>query len=160
MGSVRHRLEPAIRRPLLLTAGWALLGSAACLTMFVTSTIPPTPTGRDIPLWLQLTGTLLSITMIPACAVIPVPLLVLVRRLPRASTNWAAALVIAGTAGLAIESLFIWRLVRFLATPYSNMATPSWHALCFGIGYLVAGVAMTLILAGAGWSARHEPAGA
>jgi hypothetical protein len=40
-------------------------------------------------------------------------------------------------------------LVRNLSTPLANLPDPSWHALYFGIGYFVVGMAMTLTLAGA-----------
>jgi hypothetical protein len=52
----------------------------------------------------------------------------------------------------------MWRLVRNLTTPYANLPVPSWHALFFGIGYLVVSVAMLLVLAGAGRSARNSAA--
>lgn len=94
--------------------------------------------------------------MIPACALIPLPLLISVRRLLRrrirASRNWVAAWTIAASAGVAIEGTFMWRLAENLTTPFANLPTPSWHALYFGVGYLAVGIGMALALAGAGWS--------
>lgn len=151
----------SLQRPLVLTLLWALLASAACLTTFTISTIPaPTPDGRDIPFWLDCCEALLAVAMIPACALIPLPLLVSVRRLLRkrirTSRNWIAAWTIAASAGVAIEGLFMWRLVRNLTTPFANLPIPSWHALYFGVGYLAVGIGMALALTGAGWSARKN----
>ena len=160
---MRNDLSPALRRRLALTLSWALLGSVACLTTFAISTIPipaPWPDGRDIPFWLECSEALLAIAMIPACALIPVPLLISGRRLLRgrirASRNWTFAWTITASAGVAIEGLFVWRLVRNLSTPFANLPAPSWHALYFGVGYFVVGIAMTLALAGAGWSATDN----
>lgn len=158
MRAVRNGLGLNLRRPLVLTLAWALLASAACLTTFAISTLPaPMPDGRDIPFWLECCEALLAGVIIPACALIPLPLLLSVRRLLRSqirvSGNWVAAWTIAASAGVGIEALFMWRLVKNLATPYANLPTPSWHALDFGVGYLAVGVGMALALAGAGWSA-------
>ena len=144
-----------------MTLAWALLASAACLTTFAISTIAaPMPDGRTIPVWLECGEALLGVTMIPVCALIPVPLLlhgrgVLGRRI-RASPVWVTFWTIAASAAVAIECLFLWRLVRNLATPFANLPNPSWHAVYFGIGYLVVGLAMMVILAGAGRSARKS----
>jgi hypothetical protein len=99
------RLEPAIRRDLLLTAGWALLASAACFATFAVSTFPaPMPAGRNVPTWLWCTEGLLAVTMIPACALTPLPLLTSVRRHLRthirAPGEWVAAWTIAASAGV------------------------------------------------------------
>ncbi len=156
----RYQFEPVVGRPLLLVAGWALLGSAACLTTFAISTIPaPLPEGRDIPTWLEGAELLLAIAMIPACALIPVPLLAFARRLRRGpvrvSRSWVAAWVVVTSSGAAVEGLFVWRLVRFIAAPFANLPAPSWHALYFGMGYLLTGTAMMLTLAGVSRSARR-----
>jgi hypothetical protein len=161
MRVLRSYLGTALELPVVLTLAWALLAVAACVTTFAISTIPaPTPDGRDIPLWLECCEALLAITMIPACALIPVPLLIYVRRLLRrrirVSHGWVAAWNIAGSAGVTIEGIFMWRLVRNLTTPFANLPVPSWHALFFGIGYIVVGTAMTLVLAGAGRSAKKS----
>jgi hypothetical protein len=113
------------------------------------------PDGREIPSWLGGCEALLAITMIPACALIPVPLLIHVRRLFRCSRiggsgGWVAAWTISASAAISVEALFLWRLTRNLTTPYANLPTPSWHALLFGLGYLAAGTAMTFVVAGAG----------
>jgi hypothetical protein len=155
------RLEPTIRRPLLLTAGWTVLASAACFTTFAISTFPaPMPDGRNVPTWLWCAEVLLALTMIPGCALAPLPLLASTRRRLRtqihASKNWVAAWTIAGSAGVAVEGLFIWRLVRNLMTPFANLPTPSLHALYFGIGFLTVGMIMIVVLAGASSSARHD----
>jgi hypothetical protein len=157
---VRGYLGGALKVPVVLTLAWALLAVAACVTTFAISTIPaPMPNGRDIPLWLECCEALLAIMMIPACALIPVPLLVYVQRLlrrrVRVSRSWVKAWTIAASAGVTIEGLFLWRLVRSLTTPFANLPAPSWHALLFGVGYLVVGLAMTLVLAGAGRSAAR-----
>jgi hypothetical protein len=161
MRAVRSCLGPSLRPPLVLTLAWALLASAACLTTFAISTIPaPTPDGRDIPFWLESCEALLALAMIPACALLPLPLLVSVRRLLRrrirASRNWVATWTVAASAGVAIEALFLWRLVENLITPFANLPTPSWHALYFGVGFLVVGIGMALALAGAGRSASEQ----
>jgi hypothetical protein len=156
MRTLRNHLDAAFAMPVLWTLAWTALASAACLTTFAISAIPaPMPDGRDIPLWLECCEALLAITMIPACAVIPVPLLIHVRRLFRRarigrSGRWAAAWTISASAAVAVEALFLWRLTRNLTTPYANLPAPSWHALLFGIGYLAAGTAMTFVVAGAG----------
>jgi hypothetical protein len=142
----------------MLVAGWSLLGSAACLTTFAVSTIPaPMPDGRYIATWLAGVEAVLAITMIPACALIPVPLLAFVRHLLRgairASRVWVAAWAMTAASGVAVEGLFVWRLARFLAAPFANLPAPSWHALYFGIGYLLTGTAMMLTLAGVSRSA-------
>ena len=158
---LRSYLGTSLRRPFVLALAWALLASAACLTTFAISTIPaPMPDGRNIPFWLECCEALLAVAMIPACALIPLPLLVSVRRLLRrrirASHNWVAAWTIAASAGVAIEGLFMWRLVENLTTPFANLPTPSWHALYFGVGYLVVGIGMALALAGAGMDDQED----
>ncbi len=119
----------------------------------------PLPEGRDIPTWLEGAELLLAIAMIPACALIPVPLLAFARRLRRGpvrvSRSWVAAWVVVTSSGAAVEGLFVWRLVRFIAAPFANLPAPSWHALYFGMGYLLTGTAMMLTLAGVSRSARR-----
>jgi len=60
------------------------------------------------------------------------------------------AWTVAASAGIAVESLFIWRVIHFVGTAYSNLPVPSWHALAFAIAYIVVGAAMALVLIGAG----------
>jgi hypothetical protein len=162
MRTARKNPGPRVHWPLALTLAWALLASAACLTTFAISSIPaPMPDGRNIPFWLECCEGLLAVAMIPACALIPLPLLVsvirLLRRRIRASRNCVAAWTVAASAGAAIEGLFMWRLVRNLTTPFANLPTPSWHALDFGVSFLAAGIGMALALAGAARSARKNP---
>jgi hypothetical protein len=141
----------AVRRSLILIVVWTLLASAACLTTFAISTIPaPMPDGRNIPFWLEAVEALLAVTMIPACVLIPAPLLATVRRLLRSRLHvdpkWVTAWTTAGSFGVVIEGLFVWRLVRNLSTPFANLPVPSWHAFYFGIGFLVVGAGMTVAL--------------
>jgi hypothetical protein len=156
MDAQRRPATVAIRPWLLFTAGWAVLGCAACLTTFAISTIPAlTPLGSNIPQWLEDAEGLLVVTMVPVCVLIPVPLLISGRRLLgrriSAGKPWVTAWTVAASAGVFIESLFVWRLILIVVTA-SNLPTPSWHALAFAIAYLVVGTAMALVLVGAGRS--------
>lgn len=144
---------------LVLAAGWALLGTAACATTFVISTIPaPPPWGRayTTPFWLQATELLLALIMIPACAAIPVPLLVLARRriaAARTSPFWLRAWTAAASAAVLVEAVFLYRLALMLR-PFQNLPTRDWHALAFAIAYAVAGLVIILVLIAARQSSK------
>ena len=137
-----------------LATGWALLGAAACAVTFGVSTIPaPAPDGRAIPLWLELVEAVLAVCMLPACTLIPVPLLAAGRthlhRVAGAGQRSAAAWTAVASIGIALEALFWVRLVHLFRTSYSNLPQPSWHALDFSIGFAIVGAAMIGVLIGA-----------
>jgi hypothetical protein len=146
----------------MAAGAWAMLGSAACLTTFAISVIPaPVPDGRDIPFWLLACEALLAIIMVPACVLIPLPLLATVRRQLRrmqVPANWVTAWTITASAAVAVEGLFAWRLTGMLTTPYYNLPGPSWHALYFGIAFLAAGLAMIAVLRAAASRTDWRPA--
>lgn len=145
---------PSRRFCLCLAAGWALLGAAACATTFVISTIPgPLPDGRSIPFVLAAAEALLAVAMVPLCMLIPVPLLIAgrnyLRRSAHAAQRWVTAWTAAAAACIGIEVLFLSRLASLfgaMATGFPNLPHPSWHALAFAAGFLIAGAAMTYIL--------------
>jgi hypothetical protein len=139
------------------TACWALLGAGACASTFAISTIPaPLPDGRPIPALLLVLDGLLALAMVPLCLLVPVPLLLVGRRYLRDSAQvapkWRRAWTVAASAGIGVEALFAVRLARsFRAAQagFAGLGQPSWHALAFSIGFLVAGAAMSLVLIGA-----------
>ena len=154
---------PSRKLCLVLAAGWALFGAAACAATFAVSTIPATvPDGRVIPAWPWLAALLLGVAMLPTCALIPVPLLAAglahLRRVADAGQRWAAAWTAAASMAVAVEVLFVVRLVRNLSVSYANLAQPSWHALAFSIGFALAGAAMIAVLIGATRSTRNTGA--
>lgn len=152
---------PSSRSCLKLTAGWALLGGGACATTFAISTIPaPLPDGRQISLILGALEVLLAIVMVPLCALIPIPLLVAGRRYlsrsAHATRQRIAAWSLVASACVAVEALFLFRLVHLLCeagTGLANLPHPSWHAFAFSIGFLAVGASMTYVLIGARKSA-------
>lgn len=135
-------------------AGWALLGAAACGTTFAISTIPaPVPDGRSIPLVVWAAQGLLALAMVPGCAVLPAPLLIAGRNYLRHSAHarqrWVTAWTVAGALSVAVESLFLWRLLDLLfgfSHSYWNLPEPSWHAFAFFVAFLIAGAAMACVL--------------
>lgn len=150
------------KRPALGSTGigyavcWAVLGAAACATTFAISALPaPLPEGRSIPLPLYLVELLLAVVMLPTCAVIPIPLLVTqyrrMRTLTGTGNRWVTAWLMVGSVAVGVEALFLYRFLRFLTLlpRFVNLASPSWHAFGFAVGFLVAGVAMVVVLIGA-----------
>jgi hypothetical protein len=137
------------------TACWALLGAGACASTFVISTIPaPLPDGRSVPAPLLITEALLALEMVPLCVL--VPLLIVgrgyLRHPARAAAPWVKAWTVAASAGIGVEALFIIRLAHLFWVPgarFANLGQPSWHALAFAIGFLIAGAAMSFALIGA-----------
>jgi hypothetical protein len=131
----------------------------------VTSAIPaPFPDGRQIPFWLDIATLLLACCMLPACTLIPVPLLVAGRRCvrltARAGSRWAAAWTGAASAGIAVETLFLVRfigLIRAFGSGFPNLPEPSWNALDFSIAFMIAGGAMMVVLFGATRSSPTRP---
>lgn len=126
-------------------------GTAACAVIFVISRIPaPMPDGRNIPNWLLLAASALAIVMLPTCATIPVPLLVGGRRqltkIAVGQRRWRTVWTVAGSLAIAVEAVFLFRLTRFLLTPYVNLAQPSWHALDFSLVFAATGGLMALVL--------------
>ena len=146
-----------------LVAGWALLGAAACAVTFIISTISvQVGFGRTIPLPLDIIEAVLALGMLPLCTVGPVGLLVsgwaYLRHSAHQRVRWVTVWAAVTSMSLAIEVLFWNRLMHMLGTRYGNLPHPSWHALDFTVGYLVAGGAMACVLIGARRSAGRSRA--
>jgi hypothetical protein len=153
----------SLRLCLAFSAGWALLGAAACAVTFLISTIPaPVPDGRSIPLALDILEAVLALGMLTLCTASPVPLLITgyayLRRSARGGARWVTAWATVASASLALEAVFWIRLEHLLGTRYANLPYPSWHALDFAVGYLVVGAAMACVLIGAARSAGRGQA--
>ena len=107
--------------------------------------------GRAVPAWMSVTDWILDACMLPFCAVAPVLLLrsgyTYFRRAAGAGLPWTRAWCAVASASLAVEALFLIRLVHWLGTPYGpNLAYMAWHALDFSADFLVAGALMTCML--------------
>ena len=92
--------------------------------------------------------------MLPFCVVAPVLLLragyTYLRRSAGGGILWTLAWGAVASASLAVEVLFLTRLVHWLRTPYGpNLGYMAWHALDFAAGFLVVGAVMTCMLIGA-----------
>ena len=122
------------KRCLGLAAAWGLLGAATCTCEFVISTIPIGPDGRTVPGRLLLLCWLLEAYMMPFCAVAPFLLLragyTYLRRSAGAGMLWTLAWGAVASASLAVEALFLIRIVHWLRTPYGpNLGYMAWHAV-------------------------------
>lgn len=142
---------PSRRRCLGLTAGWALLGSAACGFTFIISLIPgPAAYGRSLPPGLWFTELAIAVVMLPLCALIPLPLLIsghaYLCAAAGAGTRWPAIWTATASASVAVEVLFWIRLVHLLEPGFPSLPDPSWHALAFSVGFLAVGGAMSWVL--------------
>jgi hypothetical protein len=119
------------------------------------------PDGRNIPPWLDAATVALALFMLPACAMIPVPLLLGGRRQLRRVTlsrgRWTTAWTVAASLAVGVEGVFLFRLIRFLMIPFANLAQPSWHALDFSVVFAATGGLMAVALLGAFRSARKSP---
>lgn len=135
-----------------LAAGWSLLGASTCAVEFAYSLVPEQGPYyvRSVPYALDAAGTVLLVCMLPLCALIPVPLLIIGRRYLRrslAGTRRAAAWTAVASASITVEALFWLRLYLNVSGP-RWLSYPSWHALEFAAGFLIAGVAMAGVLLG------------
>lgn len=134
-----------------LAGVWSLLGASACAGLFVVSLIPLQGSYpyyiRSVPVGLDDTGTAIGVCMVPLCLLIPIPLLIAGRRYLRrslAGTRRIAAWTAAASAGIVIETLFLFKLCHHdCLIPYR-----SWHVLELSMGYLVVGAAMAVVLLG------------
>ena len=61
-----------------LSAGWSVLGASACVTTFYIASIPSAalPGGKDISNLAFFSATAVTAWIVPACTLIPVPLLI------------------------------------------------------------------------------------
>jgi hypothetical protein len=133
-------------------AGWSLLGASTCAVEFAYSLVPEQGPYyiRSVPCALDAAGTVLLVCMLPLCALIPVPLLIIGRRYLRrslAGTRQVAARTAVASASITVEALSWLRLYLNVSGP-RWLSHPSWHALEFPAGLLIVGVPMAGVLLG------------
>jgi hypothetical protein len=165
-GQRRQRWTPSRKLCLYLAAGWSLLGASACVTTFYIAAIPSAslPGGKDISDLAFFSATALTAWLVPACTLIPVPLLIAGRayllQATAGKSHWAGLWTVLASAAVLLEAFFWLRLVRFLRRPAAGL-TFSWPAVDFTVGFLVLGAVMVAALITASRSpASHAGDGA